>query len=275
MNIYEQTDFRVVLKSALKDLQIKRPGVTLKKIAAAVPMQYTYLSKVLNSPDLVLSEEHLFAIAKQLEMPKSEIDFLLVLRSHQATQSGEHREFLDQKLELMRQQKKLKAKEVSSESSTKSEQEIMYLLEPLHVVVHIALALSEFREDPRKLLPHLGITYNQLKKIIRTLSKLGFIEMNEDGYRVKKLGESNLHFSKDHALMRYHQGLLKTQINSRISVTPEDDKQSFLATFTMDERAFEECKGLFRDFISKVEKATMNSRHKNVFQLSFDLFRWF
>ena len=67
---------------------------------------------------------------------------------------------------------------------------------------------------------------------------------------------------------------MKTLIPSRLQETPEKDKKSFIATFSMDEEAYKECVDKFEQFISDVQKISRKYRVEGVYQLSFDLFKW-
>ncbi len=267
-------DYRKTLRLRLKFLQEKRPGLTWKKIAAGVPMQYTYLSKALNHDSTHLSEEHLYAICRQLDFFPDEIEFILLQRSYLTSKDVDHKTFLFKKLASLRETEVLHVNTRTPTSSTVFADELTYLLDPLHLVLHMALALAPYRKDPRKLLSIIGLSLNQLKQMLRVLANLGFIELEENGLTVAKLGQATLHFSKNHSLMRYHQSLLKAQINSRLAQTAEEEKKSFLVTFTMDQQGFAEVQTHFDEFIRKVEKVTLKAKHKSVYQLSFDLFKW-
>lgn len=273
-SIFEQDDYRETLKSRVKSLQVRRPGLTWKKLASEVPMQYTFLSKALNSETTHLNEDHLFTIAKSLEFFPDEIDFLLLQRAHAVSQDRSRKEYLFKKIEGLRRKNKIVAEERTF-SSSQLMSEMSYLFDPFAVVVHVALDIPEYQRDPRKLCSPIGISVAKLREILRTLSASGFIELDEDGITVKKLLNMHLHFGREHALMRHHQSLLKTQINSRLSQVDEADKVSFLTTFSMDDRSYEQVKEHFQTFIKKVESVARESKSKRVYQLSFDLFKWF
>ncbi|MES2855005.1 MAG: DUF4423 domain-containing protein [Bdellovibrionota bacterium] len=257
----------------MKSLQTTRPGLTWRKIASQVPVQYTYLSKVLNSDTSHLNEDHLFTIARILDFFPDEIDFLSLQRSHAVAQDPARKEHLLKKIEATRKRNKLLAEDQTF-NSAQTMNEMDYLFDPFCVIVHMALAIAEYRKDPRKVCGPLGITPVRLKNILRILAALRLVELDEGGSSVKKLLKGHLHFGRDHALMRHHQGLLKTQINSRLPLIDEADKHSFLITFTMDEPSFGKVKDEFQTFLKRVEGIARESRDKNVYQLNFDLFRW-
>lgn len=221
-----------------------------------------------------MNEDHLFTVARILEFFPDEIDFLSMQRAYEVAQDPVRKEHLLKKIEASRRRKKTLTDDRSFDSSQVMN-EMNYLFEPFNVVVHTALAIPEYRKDPRRLTGALGISTSKLRDILRTLAANQFIELDNDGITVKKLLNSRLHFGRDHALMRHHQGLLKTQINSRLSRTDEAEKHSVLITFTMDDPSFAKVKDEFQTFLKKVEGIARSAKDKSVYQLNFDLFKWF
>ena len=160
-------------------------------------------------------------------------------------------------------------------SAGRLDEQIRYLFEPLHIVVHAALEMPEYRKDPRRLCQPLGITVDQLKDILRVLSRNDYIELDDGGLKVREVKQGKIHFGPDHFLMRFHLSMVKSQMIARLAKTPEADKFSFLVTFSMDEDSYVKVREEFKGFLKRVEKIAHEARNQHVYQLSFDLFKWF
>ena len=143
------------------------------------------------------------------------------------------------------------------------------------LILSAALTSEPLRNDVRALAPKLGLRVPQLRDLLRILERNDLIRLEpEDPFHVVKVFNRRTHFAKDHPLMRTHQSLFKNMILARLATTPEDEKQSMLATFTMDAPSFGELKKEFQIFLKKAEDISRRSRHDEVYQLSFDLFKW-
>lgn len=271
---FSNEDYKLTLKQRMKQVQQRRPALTWRKLASEIPMQYTYLSKALNDESTHLNEDHVYSVCRALEFFPDETEFILLQRAHATARDSERKDYLYRKLRDIRQKRVLPtATEPAMNSSTFNEQ-IRYLFEPLCQVVHMALDLPRFREDPRRLCAPLSISVPQLKEILRVLSRNDYIEVDSDGLGVVKVHPQKIHFGPDHFLMRFHMAMVKSQMTARIAATPDEDKYGFLVTFTMDESSYGKVREEFKNFLKRVEKIAGESKPEGVYQLSFDLFKW-
>ena len=274
MNLYIDTSYKTLIKDRLAELRKERPALSLKNIASKIPIQYTYLSKAMNDSKTHVNEDHLFTMAHILDFVPEEIDYLLLCRSYETATDSNRKKYLYSKLEKIRKSKKLQAQTVEP-STAHLIREMGYLFDPLALIVHMSLDIPAIQKDPRLLCSKLGLTTKQLTEILRKLAKNDIIEWDEQTFAIKKIKTTNMHFGRDHSLTRIHQSLLKTMINSQLVRTAEEDKHSFLATFSADRHSFEKVKEEFQDFIKRVEKIVSQSRSEKVYQLNFDIFQWF
>jgi hypothetical protein len=74
--------------------------------------------------------------------------------------------------------------------------------------------------------------------------------------------------------MRVHQTLLRQKAGMHLQTLNEDEKHNFMGTFSADPETAAEIKKKFRDFLKDVERLVIKAPSKNVFQMSFDLFKW-
>ena len=274
MHVFENNSYKQSIKAQLRKLKGTQRGLTLRKLASEIPVQYTFLSRALSeSEDAHLNEDHLFFICERLEFHPEERDFIILQRQLGTAVDPKRKKYIQTRIEEIRLKAGERAKTL--EPSAVMGREMSYLLEPRAWLLHAALNIASYRKDPRLLLPCLGINMEQLRELLRILSQNEFISLSDDGLGVVEIKQSRLHIGKTHPLMRLHQQLLRAQLASRSSQSPESDKVSFFVTFNMDERSFEKVKDEFKLFLGKIENIARDSKDEGVYQLAFDLLRWF
>lgn len=273
MSVFRETSYKTALKNLVAERRKGARPLTLKQIAKRLRIQYTYLSRVLNDPDTHLTADRLYKFCVALGLGREETDFLIVLRDYESADDAEWSEHLLRRVEQARVSKQ-RDFEVQRFASSQFQTEMNYLFDPLALVVQVSLFLPAYRKEPRLLCPQLGITPARLKKILATLADVGHIELADDGVGVKRFLRTHIHYGRDHPLMRVHQSLLKTAIQSQLMRIPEEDKHSVLMTFTMDPRGFELAKAKLQKLMQELDELTKKSRDEGTYQLSMDLFRW-
>lgn len=274
-DLYSYTDYKRALKDRLKALKSHQSPITLKKLADRLGMQYTYLSKALNDETTHISEDALFQLGQWLDFIEPEVEYLLLLRSLATTQNPTRKETLWNQIESLQRKRKVSAEYQDDTYAQYLQNELEYVTSPLCTVVRVALIIKEYQQDPLRICSHLGISHVKLKSILQVLEKTGFIELGERDFEVKENKKKKIHFSKTHPLMRIRQSRLKTQLESRMLQSPEEDKESFFVTFNADEEAFKKIKARFDQFIKEVQEHAQNSEPRHLMQLNFDLLKWF
>ncbi|MEM7647282.1 MAG: DUF4423 domain-containing protein, partial [Pseudomonadota bacterium] len=245
----------------------------LKRLSENIPLQYTYLSKVLNSENTHLSEDHLFKACRLLNFESSETDFTLLLRQRDATQDPDRKDYLKAQIEKRRRDRKLNTDSLRGRALSQNQAE--YLLNPMCILVHMALHIDSVKKDPIQLCSTLGISREKLKSLLQIIARNSLIQISPyDPFEVELIASKRFHVGTDHPMMRVHQNLLKMKMATKSFEVEEDEKNSFLVTFTGDDRAFEEINLAFKEFIKKTEQIVKTSRHTKLYQMSFDFFRW-
>ena len=74
MDIYKQTSYKQIIKDSVKEKKQQRSSFNLRKLAECIPVQYTYLSKVLNHEEAHLNEDHLFKACRLLDFQPSNLN---------------------------------------------------------------------------------------------------------------------------------------------------------------------------------------------------------
>jgi hypothetical protein len=273
MDLYEQDSYKQVLRERIKAVGKTRKTVTLRWVSEKIPIQYTYLSKVMNDEKTHLNEDHLFRACKLLEFFPEEIDYLILLRSLATSNDEVRRSYLQGKVNHLREARKLNAS-IQEFNSLMFTREMSYLFDPLCVLAHVALHIDDFLKNPKKLCPVFGISFTKLKEVLHKLNQLEFIELAADGVTVVRPLKGHIHYSTNHPLMRMHQSVMRTYAHAQLIKTSEEDKHNFMVTFSADSEAFLRVKELFHGFLKEVEKVVIESPSRQIYQMSFDLFKW-
>jgi len=275
MKLGDYSDYKDAIRARVKEMQTIRPGLTLKRVAEKIPIQYTYLSKVLNDSNSHLSEDHVFEVARILEMFPQEADYLLLLRAHQTTAHPARKQSLFKRIEKERGSLGVSAAiREGAPAATDFAHEMNYLLDPFASVVRLALHLSQFREDPKKLCALLGVSLARLKSVLMNLKAAGFIETGTTPFQILKINKEPLHFSREHPLMRIHQYLMNIACQNQLMKMDEEEKENFLVTFSAGESTRKAIQKEFKDFLKRVEDLASKSKDESVYQMNFQLFRW-
>lgn len=271
MGVFDQNDYRAILRERIASLRSTRPAMTMKAIASRVPIQYTYLSRALRNESVHLGEDDLFTLCRLVELPADAAEYVTLLRAREMAKSAARREFLDQRLSAMRRTRQMAAK-LQDFKTDRVAIDSAYLFDPTAVLVHVSLFIPEYAANPRRLAAPLGLSPKRLDHVLKTLADAGFAEPGENGtWRPLK---GSMHYGPNHPLTRAHQALCKTAIAARLAQTNEENKNSFMTTFAADEETFQAIGERFRVFLAEVEALAKRSRPKATYQMTLDLLRW-
>ncbi len=276
-NPYSYTDYKLLLKERLSDLRKSKPYLSWRGIAEKIPMQATYLSKALSNGKAHLSEDDLYCLCNHLEFGLDDLEYVLLLRAEATARDKGRREFLAKKIQDIRKNRVISADYVESQAQSMNH-EMNYLLDPVTVIIHCSLHISKFKSNPTVLCALLGISQSKLSKSLEILRDCQYITLGKGKFEVESLQNKSPHFGRQHPLTRIHQAAMKSNLMSRLNQTSEDSKESFFATFTMDEKGFQLVKGAFEEFLRKTREIAKPARHDRlykVYQLNFDLLEWF
>lgn len=268
----EELNYKKVLKDRLGLLskRSKNP-ITLKKVAEHLDIQYTYLSRVLNTEDEHLKEDYLYEALHYLEFQPSEIDYLMQLRILVASHSEARRELARSKIAKLRSQT-LKSVEQVSLAEQKMLADSDYLLDPYAVLFFVSFSIERYRKDPFLFGQSLGLSRQKVKVTLEKIEKAGLIKINEGV--IKIINTNRIHYQADHFLTRLHQQQLKMLSIQKLQTLSENEKKSFMVTFTGDSEAKSKILEKFNVFIGQVEQIATKAKQTNLYQLNFDLFDW-
>jgi uncharacterized protein (TIGR02147 family) len=274
MDLYTSVDYKQCLRSRLQELKSKKSHWTFRRLADHLGLQSTYLSKVMNSDQHHLSDDDLFSICKILQFLPLEIEYIQLLKDHQTTSNSDRKTILKVRLEKLQKDQSLDV-DVKKATSSVFNNEVDYLLNPTCVLIHVALMSATLKKDVRVLGTKLGIKTQKLKEYLKILELNNLIKIDPyDPWKINSVTHWRTHFHRDHPLVRTSQNLIRQMSLTRLSQTPEDEKQSLNFTFTLDQKNFEKVKTEFQSFLKKIESISKSSLHDEVYQMNFDLFKW-
>ncbi len=272
--IYDYTDYKIIIKERLKDLKKSKAKFSLQYLSEALAIQYTFLSKVMNSESHQLNEDQIFIVGYALEFLDDEVDYLLLLRSHQATPNKIRKGFLFQKISAVQKRHSLSLNTAKTAPSEFAD-DMRYLMDYQALVVHAALSIKSIQKNPQILGSLMGLDQARVKEILILLDRMGRIEYDLKSGEVKKLLNTRTHFGKDHPLTRTHQLVMKTSLNQLSFTKSEEKKENLFITFTTDPTGFEKIKKQIKIFTSEVQKITFDHKHSGVYQMNLDFLEVF
>jgi uncharacterized protein (TIGR02147 family) len=267
--VYEYTDYKQVIKDRLKDLKKDRPKFNLNYLSTVLDIQYTFLSKVMNSDSHHLSEDQVFTIGQTLELLDDDIEYLLLLRSYQASGNKVRKNYLFKKISAIQKSRNLS---VNTEKPVAHDlgDEVRYLMDHQAMLVLTALSIKAVQKKPHMLDSLLGLEHARVKEILELLERMGRIEYDHKTREIKKLLTPRTHFGKDHPLIRTHQLVMKTALTQMSFAKNEEKKENLFATFTTDAAGFEKIKKQIKNFIAEIQKITREHTHTGVYQMNLD-----
>jgi hypothetical protein len=270
--VYNEINYKDVLRAIMERKKENGDPISHKDLAQKIPIQATYLSKFFNDPNSHLKDETLYRLGIVLGLAEQESDHLITLKNFDTAETPERKEFLLRKISSIREQF-VGSAEVRT-GREQSQGENLLLLNPRCMIVHIALFIPIYKNNPKLLSSPLNISLSKLLEILDILEQNKLISRGENPYEIIKVEQTQIHYSKEHPLLRVHQDLFRSMISSRVSETAEIDKKSFVATFNMDRDGFDACLKEFQYFIEKIQSHATKAKDEGVYQIAFDFFKW-
>ena len=107
-------DYKQTIRELVKLKRQRQPSFSLRRLAQLIPIQYTYLSKVLNDDKAHLNEDHCFRIAQLLDLDLPQTEIFLLKRSLAGCSDSQRRAFLTAQLEKKLNTHELEAKKIET-----------------------------------------------------------------------------------------------------------------------------------------------------------------
>jgi hypothetical protein len=269
-----QLDYKTVIKARVKELGSRSANpITLKKLARHLQIQYTYLSRILNSEHEHLKEDLLYEALHFLEFSQNKIDYVMDLRVLTGSNSASRRSLAEKRVSQNREKFESDIVEKGALEAQLAA-ETAFMMDPYATIILASLSLKPYKKDPRLFLEPLGLDMEGLKQTLDRIEAAGFIERGEDWLEIKKVQQSRMHFRPDHPLMRLQQQQIKLLSQAKVQKLSDLRKKSVTVTFASDQKAFELIKKEFDVFIQKAQQLAGETTPKKTYQLIFDFFDW-
>jgi uncharacterized protein (TIGR02147 family) len=272
MSCYDYLDYKLLLRETLKSKrEAIGPRFTYEKMAAACGIQKTYLSRVVNSEDAHLSEDQLYHACVFLGFAKDERKYIAMLRDHQKSTALKRKEELLHDIESIRR-KHQRSEAFLTASSLDGEADLAsYFLDPVAIIVHVALAIERYRKDLGALQRDLNISKDKIDDVIVKLEKLRLIAVEDGRF---KLIKDSIHLPQSSPIYPAFRTLQRVKSLERIQALDEGRSYNFSVVFSASDKARNEIKSLFLKLLQDIEAIVGKSKDEEVYQMNFDLFDW-
>jgi uncharacterized protein (TIGR02147 family) len=168
---FSHTDYKAFIQERIE--QSKEWGI-VSRLAKAAGCQRSYLSKALNS-HTHLVPEHVYGIAKFFKLNSDETDFLLLLLEKDRAGTKDYQDRIKAKIHHLLKQYENLAHKLKKPEIVFQEEEQIYYTAWYWSAAHIAVSIERFQKI-EDLSTYLQMPIAQLKLILETLRKFGFVE---------------------------------------------------------------------------------------------------
>lgn len=269
--LFQESNYKSVLKRKQKSEVRLRPQLTWKFIAEKICVQHTYLSRSFSKETVHLNEDHLFEVCELLKFDEEEKEYVQLLRARSLATSEARRAHLQGRIDQMVKDHYLRVNSMRKEASP---DETDFLLNPVLLLIFVSLHVKKYANTPALLEKVFALKPAQLVAHLKQLDKIGMISYDREKHTVREVKKNTVHFSKEHPLMRGHQQILRHLSAAKIARAEDHEKVSFMATFSASEEAFTKIKEDFYKFLSTIQAHAQSGEGQRVYQLGFDLFHW-
>jgi transcriptional regulator with XRE-family HTH domain len=266
-----ETDYRTLLQKRIESGKKINPAATAQSIAGMAHVSKAYLSQVLNKR-AHLNQDQLFAIMEFLDLTAEEKEFLVILLELNRSALKKRRSQLEAKLDAFRKahlstQSYLSAQPIVSSIDPISQ----FYLDPVNLLVHIALTIPRYLNDPSLLSEALDLSPERLAASLQILIRAGILIREKNRLR---LTETHFHLPSDSPIYPAWRTLMKAQAFLGIQRCPKDDAYSFNVVFSANHKCRQLIQKKLLEAVSACEKEVAKSPKETVFQMSIDLFPW-
>jgi uncharacterized protein (TIGR02147 family) len=270
--MWANDDYRAVLKEKVHRLKKDNPKLSFASLAAKLGIQQSYLSRGLHHDKTHLNDDHFDEILGLLDFTEIERDYLWLLRQLEVSQSRARRERLKGRIESLRKSHLTQTLEKSQ--APELVEEVLYLSDPMHVVVHVALNISKYKKNPFDLCSPLGLSHQRMSQILDALEKAGYLTRGRGAKSaIEEVKQGRIHFGPKHPLMKTHQLLLRNLSASWLHRVEDGHKKMFSVTLSSDEALRADVERRFNEFLQGLQKDSAKYPSKRVFQMNFDFFQ--
>ena len=270
--VFRHLEYRKAVVELVERRKAIDKSASYQRLAEATGIQATYVSNVL-AGRAHFSADQLFLIARFLNLPAEEGRYLLLLLDHERCQVAARKAELRKEIETWHAESRKTKKHLQAAPAEISDLAAAeYYLDPLVVIVHVALRLSRFAKNPTSLASEFGVTTEHLSRTLQILERLGYVKAKgASGYEVLV---SHRHLPNDSPVCLPHQAQMRVKTVEHMYRTPASRRHHVSVTFSSDEETKNEVHRRFLRFLQEAEGLVRKAKDEQVYQLNFDLFPW-
>ncbi len=271
MNIYQETNYQVIIQEAVKELKKLDSTFHFQKLAEIAGIQKSYLSKVIHGT-AHLNTDQLHMICEQLRMDEPQQKYMALLLEYAKSSLKQRKEKIFSEIQKIQTQFLETKKHLSKEKINPNTKEWMdYYLDPLNQIVHVCLSIERYQKDVNLLAQDLNIDSSKLISLIQTLERLGIITRYKNKIEVLI---KELHLPKDSTLYASWRNQLKLLTLQRLQHNENGKSYSFSVVFSADPQTKNKIQAKFLELLKETEPWVQKAPSQETFQMNFDLFSW-
>lgn len=259
-------DFRKFIKAAIKARANNGFG-ELTKLAAAIGVNNTFVSQVLNGTKL-FSPEQALATATYLNLSELERDYFVTLVQLDRAGTSELRDYLREKLAKLKAQSEALVNRVAHQARLTDEQRAVFYSDWLYSAVRLS-TLIPGRESVEKLAAHFHLPEGKVREVVDVLLASGLIVHDKRGLRI---GPLSTHLEATSPLVKSHHANWRQKALAAMS---NGDAQAlhYSAPMTLSRADAERVREILIDAINRIDKIVEPSPSEELMCVNFDWFR--
>jgi uncharacterized protein (TIGR02147 family) len=271
MNAHAFTDYRRFLRDLIEAKKRSDPQVTCGRLADRAGVQRTYLSRVLHGRGS-LSGDQLYLIARELQVPEKEREYLQLLLETERCQVPERREKLLKRRDQARKEALRSEEFLGREGLVPSESAFAeYYGNSLCPIVHMFLTIPAYLKEPRRIALDLGISHDALTAALNVLERCRVLQLEKQGFRMLK---PDLHLSARSHLSRTYATQFRLKAIEYQQRFGNEDDYFFTSSFSGNEKLRTEIKARFLELLRWISAQVEKGSPEKVYHINFDLFRF-
>ena len=270
MDIFGLSCYREIVKSLIIERKQRDPSVSYQDLSQHIRIPKSHLSRVIHDR-ADLNFDQLYLMCKYFKLTDEESYYMGLLLDHERTGLVERKAAIKGLINGVQRQHMQTEKHISAASHSPDVDMMMYYLEPIHQIVHVAFAIPRYQNNAQSLARDLSLEDAEFERILANLVALKLIHRTVNGVR---LLVENLHLPRESVLYRPWLNQMKLASLNRLQQNTNKEGYAFAVTFSADEDTRKQILAKFFDFLRDTEEKAHSTHHEHVYQMSFELFSW-
>ena len=287
--VYQEGSYRKAIEKIVSARKHLDSRMRFSRLAEHMRIQKSYLSKVLKG-DAHLNSDQLHLGCEYLELDAHESKYLQLLLEWERSTIPSRKQELSAQINKFRERQmeskahlQAKALAVSKDAGEAGAGGIgtnEYYIDPIYQLVHVALTIPAYRQDPKALASALGLPYERVEHAIQVLTRLGIIAIRTPFSQERRTrGEievlvKQVHLNRESPLYRPWRSQLRLWALQKLFEMGNKKPYTFSVVFSADEETRAEIQAKFLEFLSWAEKRVGKTKPERLFQMNFDLLPW-